>query len=107
MLKDPSSEQGPSQDIAPRPCAFYHASMPTAPKMPRDFARGVDGCATSGLSHRCILNPGRSSGPDGEEIGPLACTPARQVLCQAHRRMKIARLHATLPVSRAAEAIRT
>jgi hypothetical protein len=82
-----------SREQAPRPCAFYQAAMASAAHL----ARGGEGCAPAGLSHSCMLNPGRSCGPDGEEIGPIACTPARQAACQAHRRKRIARLHATLP----------
>ena len=106
MLKDPNLEPKLSQAAAPRPCAFYHAAMLPMALKQQGIANRVDAGATSGLSHRCILNPGRSSGPDGEEIGPAVCTPARQAVCQGHRRMKIARLHATLPAPRAAEAIR-
>lgn len=55
------------------------------------------GPVTAGLSHRCMLNPGRAIGPDGEAIGPMNCTMARQCVCQAHRRSRFARLHSTLP----------
>jgi len=44
-----------------------------------------------------MLNPGRTTGPDGEAIGPVDCTLNRQCVCQAHRRKRFARLHSTLP----------
>lgn len=82
------------QAEAQRPCAFYNAVMCSVQHTPR--AVGLDSSEPAhGLKHRCILNPGRDYGPDGQVIGPQDCTMARQCVCQVHRRSNIARLHAT------------
>jgi hypothetical protein len=96
-----SNNQGSSLDVqqasleasatAPRPCAFYSARM---------SAGGAD--ESGGICHRCLLNPGKSHGPDGEEIGLSLCTMARQGTCQAQRRAKFARLHAKVTQMHAA-----
>ena len=74
---------------ASRRCAFYQAAMqPTIAAPSGDEART--------LRHSCLLNPGKTLGPDGNKIGPLDCTLARQAQCQAERRQGLARLHAAL-----------
>ena len=104
MLKDTRIEFKTTAGGAPRPCAFYHAAMPSADARRTAADSGTSDMPT-GLSHRCILNPGRLAGPDGEEIGPLICTLSRQSECQTHRRKKMARLHATLPITRIQETV--
>lgn len=104
MSQDPKSVQSAPDMDAPRPCAFYQAAMPASPHTRRHIADSQERPPSGGLAHRCMLNPGRASGPDGEEIGPLVCTLSRQGGCQQHRRKNIARLYETLPAMRTAEA---
>jgi hypothetical protein len=66
---------------APKPCAFYSVMMAAA--------------GAPGISHRCLLNPGKAQGPDGAAIGVSQCTLERQAQCQAQRRANFARLHAS------------
>lgn len=105
MLNESNSGLAKLVEIAPRPCAFYQAVMPSASRAKHRASAGGDRVSLTGLVHRCMLNPGRTCGPDGEDIGPTACTLGRQGTCQAHRRKKIAGLHATLPGTRAAESV--
>jgi hypothetical protein len=84
------------EGAAPRPCAFYVAAMPGASRKQAPTPERAT------LKHRCLLNPGRSVGPDGEGISPMLCTPERQNDCQAQRREALARLYATLPANRPA-----
>jgi hypothetical protein len=66
-------------------CAFYLA----APAQAGGAARPQH------THHRCMLAAGRVHGPDGKRIRPDECTPHRQLLCQAHRRDRLASLHLT------------
>jgi hypothetical protein len=102
MSRDLKVIQSVPTTDAPRPCAFYQAAMPTASHLRRSAMEKE--ASAGGLNHRCMLNPGRTCGPDGENIGPLICTLARQGGCQAHRRKNIARLYESLPIPRAADA---
>src|SRR5689334_4794079 len=86
--------------VTPRPCAFYQAAMHT----PRQTEEAASGSPPSALRHCCLINSGKSVGPDGEAIGPTLCTPERQASCQAQRRLALARLYASLPGQSVAEA---
>lgn len=77
----------------PHPCAFYITEMIANPR--REDAGTAP--ARSAMRHRCLLNPGRSHGPDGNRIGFGECSLERQASCQACRRADLARLNATLP----------
>jgi hypothetical protein len=82
----PASQE--SEEIAaPCRCAFYQAAM----QQPSVSAR-----EHRALRHSCLLNPGKSLGPDENPINPSDCTLARQSQCQAQRRQAFDRLHATL-----------
>ena len=78
---------------APHPCAFYITEMTANPR--REDAAPAPG--RSAMRHRCLLNPGRSHGPDGNGIGLGECSLERQARCQSCRRADLARLNATLP----------
>jgi len=73
-------------------CAFYLSS--------RDSAAAAANPAKDSLGrsphHRCLLAAGRAHGPDGNRIRPDECTLQRQIFCQAHRRDRLARLHAAV-----------
>ncbi len=97
----PSEPDVPQERIAENApasrCAFYQAAL--LPASPSGSAE--NGPGSSGLQHRCLLNPGRLQGPDGKEIGLSACTLERQAQCQAQRRAMLARLCTSLPSLRA------
>lgn len=76
---------------AVRPCAFCQAETRHA-LLRRENSRSA--------TYRCLLNPGKMHGPDGDEISLTACTPQRQLDCQAQRRQEFARLCATVPALR-------
>ena len=80
---------------APRPCAFYITEMIASPRREDETVPAASG--RSAMRHRCLLNPGRSHGPDGNGIGFGECSLERQSLCQSCRRADLARLNATLP----------
>ena len=80
-----------------RPCAFYITEMVAAPRPENAAPPG-----RSAMRHRCLLNPGRAYGPDGNGISVGECSPERQALCQSHRRADLARLNATCPTRAAA-----
>ncbi len=80
---------------APHPCAFYITEMIANPR--REDAAPAPSAGGSAMRHRCLLNPGRSHGPDGKGIGFGECSLERQSLCQSCRRADLARLNATLP----------
>ncbi len=82
--------------VPPRPCAFYQADMATPSKAHRDGAEKTGNNAGS-LRHRCMLHPGKATGPDGNALGVSECTLPRQALCQAQRRQAFSRLYATVP----------
>lgn len=86
---------------ATRPCAFYQAKLVTARRtvIPLSVAEKT---TESALKHQCMLNPGKSHGPDGAEISLSGCTLARQKQCHALRRQAFAQLYATLPQLRSA-----
>ncbi len=97
MSSNENRVQGTPTVAAPRRCAFYQAEMaPTARATEKNIL------AVSALTHRCLINAGKTSGPDGNQIGPTACTPDRQSACQTSRRQALMRLHATLPSMRSA-----
>lgn len=68
-------------------CAFYQAAM----QQPNAAAS-----EHRTLRHSCLLNPGKTLGPDENPINPSDCTLARQSQCQAQRRQAFDRLHASL-----------
>ncbi len=78
-----------------RPCAFYQASI-NAGHVNRLSVEKSEG---SRMKHRCMLNPGRTEGPDGNEISPLVCTMGRQGDCQKARREVFARLNGMMAVA--------
>ena len=100
--KNRLEETSEAADLAPQRCGFYQAAM-QSPAASRKFVSKIAVEAKT-LSHRCLLNPGKNNGPDGNGIGVSECTLARQSLCQAQRRAAFARLHATMPSVRVAPA---
>ena len=81
-----------------RTCVFFQAAFVPTPQgenTPTGMATrlSVEGVA----AHSCMLNPGRSCGPDGEAIAEPLCTLERQGICQVQRRQAFARLVATMP----------
>ena len=91
----PGSPSADSTAEAPHPCAFYITEMIANPR--RDDAPDA-ASGRSSMRHRCLLNPGRAHGPDGNGIGLGECSLERQSLCQSCRRADLARLNATLPI---------
>lgn len=77
-----------------RPCAFYQASINTG----HVNRLSVEKSEGSRMKHRCMLNPGRTEGPDGKEISPMVCTMGRQGDCQKARREVFARLNGMMSV---------
>ena len=86
---------------APRPCAFYQAKLVPITRTLIPLS-ATEQTTESALKHHCMLNPGKSSGPDGLEISLGGCTLARQKQCYAQRRQAFARLYATVPQLRSA-----
>ena len=77
---------------AVRPCAFYMTQMQSAVR-PKEKAVPTEN--HSALHHRCLLNPGRTDGPDGEAVGFEQCSVERQTQCQLHRRARLSSLNKT------------